>query len=172
MFCSQTWWEAHCWHLSDGHCPGDRWPHVSLVNTWQFWPLIGRARCALSTTFLTSQCPIITPRGTKLSRLGDETKHDVSYASVLQSQVLRQHWPIRGQDSDSQPMRKQTARQSHLRHFIPRREWFYGSNFLCSFKTGGSEFQVTAGTLGSDWLRCFLQTSDWPSNFYRPVSTF
>ena len=100
------------------------------------------------------------PEGDKLSRLRDETKHDVSlvsYASVLQGQVLRHYKPIRGWDTDSQPMKRQTAQQSHLRHFIPRREWFYGSNFLCSFKTGGSEFQVTAGTLASYWLNTTLQ---------------
>ena len=102
------------------------------------------------------------PEGDKLSRLGDETKHDVSlvsYATVLQNQVLKQQQPIRGQHTGPQSMRKQTAQQSHLRHFIPRREWFYGSNFLCSFKTGGSEFQVTAGTLGSYWLKRILQSS-------------
>ena len=157
-----------------------RWP-IGLALLASYWSISCLTGLWLALTrYDTHNISHLTmsnnyPEGDKLSRLGDETKHDVSlvsYATVLQSQVQRQHQPIRGQDTGSQPMRRQTAQQSHLRHFIPRREWFYGSNFLCSFKTGGSEFQVTAGTLGSYWWNINVQSSHWSRDFYSAVSTF
>ena len=156
------------------------WP-IGLASMASHWSISGLTDLWLAETGLdTHNISHLTlsnnyPEGDKLSRLGDETKHDVSlvsYATVLQSQVVRQHQPIRGHHSGSQPMSRQTAQQSHLRHFIPRREWFYGSNFLCSFKTGGSEFQVTAGTLSSHWLNNNVQGSHWLRDFYSAVSTF
>ena len=156
------------------------WP-IGLASLASHWSISGLTDLWLAETGLdthnTSHLTLSNnyPEGDKLSRLGDETKHDVSlvsYATVLQSQVVRQHQPIRGQHTGSQPMSRQTAQQSHLRHFIPRREWFYGSNFLCSFKTGGSEFQVTAGTLSSHWLNNNVQSSHWLRDFYSAVSTF